>query len=86
MGFDLTRFVGEIDEELCCAICTMVLENPMQLQCEHTFCNDCINEWFTVNGCCPVDRGLQSIADLKPPARITRNLLDKLMINCDFRK
>ena len=28
MGYDKTRFVGEVDEELLCPICKAVLENP----------------------------------------------------------
>ena len=28
MGYDVTRFVGEVDEELICPICLGVLEDP----------------------------------------------------------
>lgn len=31
MGFDLTRFQGEVDEELLCPICSEVLEDPLQV-------------------------------------------------------
>lgn len=31
MGFDLTRFQGEVDEELLCPICSEVLEEPLQV-------------------------------------------------------
>lgn len=33
MGFDLTRFQGEVDEELLCPICSEVLEEPLQVSC-----------------------------------------------------
>lgn len=39
MGFDLTRFQGDVDEELICPICSSVLEEPLQvISCEHAFC------------------------------------------------
>lgn len=31
MGFDLTRFQGDVDEELICPICSGVLEEPLQV-------------------------------------------------------
>lgn len=31
MGYDLARFVGTVDEELICPICSGVLENPFQV-------------------------------------------------------
>jgi E3 ubiquitin-protein ligase NRDP1 len=31
MGYDLTRFEGEVDEELICPICSGVLEDPLQV-------------------------------------------------------
>lgn len=31
MGFDVTRFQGDVDEELLCPICSEVLEDPLQV-------------------------------------------------------
>ena len=31
MGYDLSRFDGEVDEELICPICSGVLEDPLQV-------------------------------------------------------
>ena len=31
MGYDKTRFVGAVDEELLCPICKAVLEDPLWL-------------------------------------------------------
>lgn len=31
MGYELTRFQGEVDEELVCPICAGVLEEPLQV-------------------------------------------------------
>jgi len=32
MGFDIGRFVGEVDEELLCPICTGVMQDPVQVK------------------------------------------------------
>lgn len=32
MGFDIILFVGEVDEELLCPICTGVLQDPVQVK------------------------------------------------------
>lgn len=31
MGYEVTRFDGEVDEELICPICSAVLEDPQQV-------------------------------------------------------
>lgn len=86
MGYDLTNFVDEVDDELQCQICTMVLEHPIETPCEHFFCSECIEGWLSVNAVCPVDRRPPTTADLRHPSRLTCNLLGKLDIRCDFRK
>lgn len=37
MGFDIVRFVGEVDEELLCPICTGVLQDPVQVDANFSF-------------------------------------------------
>jgi len=84
MGYDMVRFVGEVDEELICPICSAVLEDPrLAPECEHAFCADCIHEWLNRQQTCPVDRRSISIAELKPVPRILKNLLYRLEIHCD---
>lgn len=84
MGYDLSRFDGEVDEELICPICSGVLEEPLQAPiCEHAFCGTCIKEWLSRQMTCPVDRQAVSSAQLKPAPRILRNLLSRLNIECD---
>ncbi|KAG8191602.1 hypothetical protein JTE90_018535 [Oedothorax gibbosus] len=84
MGYDITRFEGEVDEDLICPICSGVLEEPLHApQCEHAFCKSCINEWLTRQPSCPVDRQPITTNELKPVPRIMRNLLSRLMIMCD---
>ncbi|XP_013409773.1 E3 ubiquitin-protein ligase NRDP1-like [Lingula anatina] len=84
MGYDINRFEGDVDEELICAICSGVLEEPLQApQCEHAFCSGCIHEWLTRQPTCPVDRNSITPNQLKPVPRILRNLLARLSIACD---
>lgn len=84
MGYELTRFKGDVDEELVCPICSGVLEDPLQAPaCEHAFCRGCINEWISRQPTCPVDRQAITTGHLRPVPRITRNLLSRLDIICD---
>lgn len=85
MGYDPARFDNEVDDELKCPICCFVLQDAVQSpDCEHTFCQECINEWLTRQSNCPVDRQPLTRADLKPAPRVLRNFLAKLDIKCDF--
>ncbi|XP_037051211.1 E3 ubiquitin-protein ligase NRDP1-like [Bradysia coprophila] len=83
MGFESAKFIGKIDEEFMCTICTQVLENPVQSSCEHIFCHACINEWLAKVKTCPVCRDTIT-KNVEPVARYFRNLLNKLELKCDF--
>lgn len=85
MGYEIVRFLEEVDEELLCTICGQVLEAPVQIrQCEHCFCSSCINEWLKHQQVCPVDRNpVSPMDDLIQPPRILRNLLSRLKIACE---
>ena len=85
MGWDSNRFTEQdsIMDDLKCSICMDILEEPVQAPCEHTFCKTCIQNWLDQgNRSCPVDRKVLSSDSLKPPTRITQQLLDKLTIRC----
>lgn len=85
MGYDLERFTVDIDQELKCPICCGVLEDPMQGNgCEHAYCNKCINEWMKNSETCPVDRNPLKACQLVPVPRIVRNLLNHLLVKCDY--
>lgn len=84
MGYELTRFQGNVDEELVCPICAGVLEEPLQAAlCEHAFCRACITEWLSRQPTCPVDRNAITTTNLRPVPRILKNLLARLSISCD---
>ena len=87
MGWSIERFTDRnaIIDELICSICKEVLENPMQMQCQHLFCNDCIYKWFKDGTLtCPVDR--QGVEDLNmiKPARLAQQLLSNLTVRCKY--
>ena len=88
MGYEVTRFEGDVDEELICTICGQVLEEPVQIrQCEHCFCTECLQEWLRHQQICPVDRSVVSPAtDLIQAPRILRNMLSRMKICCENRE
>ena len=47
MGIDSDLVIGDLEKEFQCAICHDILENPKEIKnCEHIFCNGCIEEWL----------------------------------------
>jgi hypothetical protein len=89
MGFDADIFTGEIDENLVCSICNEVFKDPVQIDCDHTFCRECIEQWFFTSQSCPIDRRPVSSSErsnLKPASRIIKNLIDALQVKCIYNK
>ncbi|XP_055986220.1 E3 ubiquitin-protein ligase NRDP1-like [Sorex fumeus] len=84
MGYDVTRFIGEVDEDLICPVCSGVLEDPVQvIPCEHSFCKTCITHWFSQQHTCPADGTVLTFTQLCPVPRIMQKMLLKLKISCD---
>lgn len=84
MGYEMGH--GNVDDEFLCSICGMVLEDPMQSPCEHTFCNHCIRSWIKVQAICPLDRCVLPERDLKPTPWYFRNVLNRVEVKCKFGK
>ncbi|KAI0661186.1 hypothetical protein C8Q70DRAFT_1052293 [Cubamyces menziesii] len=40
------KFLSTVDEHVTCEICTMKMWQPYTLSCGHTFCRDCLQDWF----------------------------------------
>lgn len=84
MGFDTSRFVSDIPEELLCSICNDVLEVPVQVgTCQHYFCKECITTWLNEEPVCPIDRSATSTLNLTEPPRLLLSWLGYLRIRCD---
>eukprot|EP01114_Cavostelium_apophysatum_P023344 TRINITY_DN8759_c0_g1_i4.p1 TRINITY_DN8759_c0_g1~~TRINITY_DN8759_c0_g1_i4.p1 ORF type:complete len:408 (+),score=129.46 TRINITY_DN8759_c0_g1_i4:39-1226(+) len=47
---------GELEEELSCPICQDLIMYAITLECSHSFCTICINDWKDRNKVCPVCR------------------------------
>lgn len=85
MGIDMDLVVSDVGENFKCSICTDLIHNAVTLKnCEHTFCNDCI-QGVVLRGVlrCPDCRSeFASPDDLCKPFRIVRQILAGIRINC----
>jgi hypothetical protein len=56
-GFGISRFIDlneSLETHLSCGICYGIFNNPVETQCGHIFCEDCIKQWFNGNNkSCP---------------------------------
>ncbi|CAF1000976.1 unnamed protein product [Adineta steineri] len=73
-----------IDDKLKCIICAQPFQIPVILDCQHTFCEVCIDTWIKQNASCPICRRqvetnyvLTKITDLN-----ICNQLDCLPVRC----
>ncbi|KAH7027077.1 hypothetical protein B0J12DRAFT_745774 [Macrophomina phaseolina] len=91
------ELVKPCDANLCCLICMEPFVNPKRLLCEHTFCEQCLNDHiryavgqsFNYPGSgarCPTCRRELNM-DVEPlgVARIVTNMLDELLVKCPSR-
>lgn len=89
MGFDVSRFVGKVYDEVICPICLGVLEDPYEVQtCGHLFCQRCIVKWIETPlfgpPTCPIDRQEISLMKLKPAPKFLNDFLTRMTVKCDF--
>jgi len=85
MGYEVERFIKQVDDEFLCSICLGVFESPVHGPCGHTFCLKCIENWIPVNvNACPLDKKPLFKKDLTPVSLPFRNLLNRLDIKCEF--
>ncbi|XP_027881693.1 tripartite motif-containing protein 35-like [Xiphophorus couchianus] len=38
---------SRLEEDLCCPVCQDVFKDPVVLSCSHSFCKECLKNWFT---------------------------------------
>jgi len=85
MGIDTALALDNLDDEFVCAICTDILENPVEIsRCEHNFCDSCIRKWIQDKSECPIDRDPAVEAGLGRPRRFFRNKLAEVRLRCPF--
>ena len=85
MGFDIKRFVGEVNQQFICGVCNGVLQKPLVVkECQHFYCNNCVKKLMKTSPICPKDKSLLSYSQLIEPQNLIINLLNDLKIKCDF--
>lgn len=79
MGYDPDRFVSVINDNMICAICEEVYEDPMECGvCETNFCSSCITLWQQKSALCPNRCELK----LQKSHKFFRSMLESLLITC----
>lgn len=74
---------GDVDENLMCPICHAPLVDPVDTECGHTFCRECIAESLAHSEVCPMDRQpLSRHSSLRRSHKIVLNQLDALLVQC----
>ena len=72
----------KISEVLHCCICDEVFNNPMRLDCGHTFCYYCIEEWLKRSNKCPCCR-ISIITSLISRDLLAYNIIMNLEVCCN---
>jgi hypothetical protein len=77
-------YVTTPNENLLCPICTSPFVSPVELDCEHVFCEDCLYDHLQSGiqsaSFCPKCRN--SIEDIQPVPKLLNQLLDELEVLC----
>jgi hypothetical protein len=86
-GYDVSRFEGEVREDLLCSICHDVPKDPRLCQNkDHIFCLAHISRHLHQNShTCPVCRDPLTPETLRRPTGFLKNYLEDLKIKCDHR-
>ena len=83
-GYEEDRFEDKVDK-LRCSVCLKVFKDPVQCPNQHYFCRSCIEENLRHNAkTCPVCKHPLTEETLTIPPRILTELLESLMIRCDY--
>ena len=84
-GYEEDRFENKVDIKLQCSVCLKVFKDPVQCPNEHYFCRSCIQRNLRHNAeTCPVCQHPLTEETLTKPPRILTELLESLMIQCDY--
>ncbi|KAL6112408.1 trim35 [Pungitius sinensis] len=75
---------ARLDEDLCCPVCCDIYNNPVVLACSHSFCRDCVKNWWRgkqIKECpCCKSRSLSS----DPPRNLAlKNLCEAFLLKRD---
>ena len=86
---DTQRFISLLDH-LLCPICKDVMYQPVQGPCEHSYCYNCLENYFvnvnSVSAPCPVCKTILNVEDIHTPHRLLLNLLKTATVRCRMCK
>ncbi|XP_049442495.1 nuclear factor 7, brain-like [Epinephelus fuscoguttatus] len=74
------------EKDLCCPVCQDVFRHPVVLSCSHSFCKDCLQNWWTEKPTreCPVCKRRSS--KVEPPCNLAlKNLCEAFLLERDQR-
>ncbi|XP_033482031.2 nuclear factor 7, brain-like [Epinephelus lanceolatus] len=74
------------EEDLCCPVCKDVFRDPVVLSCGHSFCKDCLQNWWRQKQEreCPVCK-TESSTDKPPVSLVLKNLCEAFLLERDQR-
>ena len=80
---DNFSFVREVPREYFCPVCLDILHKPVETDCEHYFCSDCITEVVTTSGNlpCPMCKE-DSLNSMRVLTRMVINFIKDLSVIC----
>ncbi|KAL2058337.1 hypothetical protein ABVK25_001063 [Lepraria finkii] len=84
------EYVDSYDHNLMCAICHSPFVNPVRLECEHVFCQRCVNDAMSHQDrdsrvysiTCPSCRRRIENRAITPVPKILNHILDDLCVKC----
>ena len=78
------HFVDEdhINQHLKCSVCLSIFNDPVRLECGHTFCKKCIKMWIKKHNECPCCRINVTPKDFYPDL-MALNLINELEVQCN---
>ncbi|XP_035980652.1 nuclear factor 7, brain-like [Fundulus heteroclitus] len=77
---------SRLEEDLCCPVCQDIFKDPVVLSCSHSFCKECLKNWWTEKAAqeCPVCKTMSFTKD--PPCNLAlKNLCETFLQQRDQR-
>lgn len=82
-GYLKRRFINlsNVSKYLYCVICRDIFDDPVRLQCGHTFCKRCIVEWAKMKSGCPICRSYFDVNEMQRDL-VGFNMVNELEVYC----